>query len=503
MIPDRHDLGKFETLRTEQFQCLVDPGWQPCLEQLLAEHPPAEWTQWQEIKRSTVRTIYQGSIRGPGGDPVDTHLKLFRAVRLSDRARDAVGGSRSAREFHNLTGARERGLPCVQPVAAGSIVGSLGSQSFLLTRTELGEPLPRGPLPAEDARRVGRLLRECHDAGLHARDLHPGNILRKPDGELVLVDLTSAVLADRLLAKDRGRALAFFCLDLEAGVEDAAARPLLQAYGANPVTLDAARKSSRRLRNRALSSFGRRAFRACKTTQIERDKRQPRVYLHTPARSMWGEARSQIESLDKLDPVKSGRRGAVYLEEQLAIKVRSAAAARRLFESAYWLRFAGVPTPMPIALQTFRSAGTIAVQRLPWPDLLAESRSLTQAELLRAAGSLGDSVGRLHSYGLRNRDLKLENLVRDPGSGTVYMVDLDGIKRRVPTESRGRSADLGRLLAAFWRADQPGGAQVIRAFLSAYLRSCKRLLYPIAHRRHLLAQAVTRATEKCGVDYLS
>ena len=151
MIPHRNDLGKIETLQTEQFHCLVDARWHSCLEQLLAERPPAEWTQWQEVKRSTVRTIYQGSIGGPGPDPVDTHLKLFRAVRLSDRARDALGGSRSAKEFHNLIGARERGLPCVQPLAAGSIAGSLGSQSFLLTRTEIGEPLPRGALTAEDA----------------------------------------------------------------------------------------------------------------------------------------------------------------------------------------------------------------------------------------------------------------------------------------------------------------------------------------------------------------
>ena len=158
---------------------------------------------------------------------------------------------------------------------------------------------------------------------------------------------------------------------------------------------------------------------------------------------------------------------------------------------------------MPIALQTFRSAGTVAIERLPWPDLHTESRSLKEAELLRAARSLGDSVGRLHSYGLRNRDLKFENLVRDPDSNTVYMVDLDGVRRRIPTENRGRSADLGRLLAAFWQADQPGGEPVVRAFLVAYLRSCKRLLYPVEHRRHLLAQAVARATQKCGMDYLS
>ncbi|MEE2886217.1 MAG: lipopolysaccharide kinase InaA family protein [Planctomycetota bacterium] len=503
MIPDLHDLGKIENLRTEQFQCLVATRWRNCVEKMLAAKPPTDWTEWEEIKSSTVRTIYRGTIPGPDGNPVDAHLKLFRAVSLSDRARDAIGGSRSVREFRNLVGALERGLPCVEPIAAGSILGHLGSQSFLLTRTKIGEPLPRGPLPPDDAQSVGRLILQSHEAGLHARDLHPGNILRLADGSMVLVDLTSAVLADRLNSRDRGRALAFFCLDLDAGIEDPAARPILEAYGANETVLEAARKNSRRLRNRALSSFGRRAFRPCKTTQIERAKRKPRVYLHTPAQTLWDRARELIDKLPELEPVKSGRRGAVYLEDGIVIKVRSAAAARRLFESAYWLRFAGVPTPMPVALQTFRSTGTIAVQRLAWPNLREESRSLSQEESVAAAQSLGESVGRLHSFGLRNRDLKFENLVRNPDSGTVSMVDLDGVKRRVPTDDRGRASDLGRLLAAFWQADQPGGETVIREFLRAYVRTCRRLLYPVLHRRHLLDQAVVRASQKCGLNYLS
>ena len=81
---------------------------------------PEDWTAWTEIKRSTVRTIFTGEIVGPDGTKVSVHLKLFRAVRLSDRARDAVSGSRSAREFNNLRAALERGLPCVQPLAAGN-----------------------------------------------------------------------------------------------------------------------------------------------------------------------------------------------------------------------------------------------------------------------------------------------------------------------------------------------------------------------------------------------
>jgi tRNA A-37 threonylcarbamoyl transferase component Bud32 len=497
MIPHHDTQGKVETLRSGPFDCLVDADWRECLRDLIAMSPdPEGWATWDVVKRSTVRTVSSGDVVVPGGGTRSVHLKLFRAVRLSDRARDAFAGSRSAREFRNLLTARRLGLPGVQALAAGSLTGSFGSRSFLLTGTEAGRTLPRGPLPATDAAAAGRLLRAIHDAGLHARDLHSGNLLRRPDGELRLLDLTSATFAEPLTDLERGRALAFFCLDLDGNVRDPAARPLIEAYAASPSIVSSAIKAGHRLRNRAVTAFGRRAFRACKTTRVERQNRKPRRSLHVPAEASWGEARDAFASLDSLEPAKSGRRGAVFLLENLVVKERTAAAARRLFESAYWLTFAGVPTPMPIAVETFRGRGRVATERLPNVDLLRELRAglaSNEPELLACAKNFGRAVGRLHSFGLRNRDMKFENLIRDRASQSIQIVDLDGVRRQLPGDNRGRASDLGRLLAAFRHADSPGGDPVIRAFLREYVRTCHRLLYPVPHRRHVLAQATTNA----------
>jgi hypothetical protein len=82
----------------------------------------------------------------------------------------------------------------------------------------------------------------------------------------------------------------------------------------------------------------------------------------------------------------------------------------------------------------------------------------------------------LHAHGLRNRDLKFENLVRDPASGVIRAVDLDGVRRGAANDHRGQGRDLGRLLAAFRAAGSPGGAGTVSAFVRAYLRSHLRLL---------------------------
>jgi tRNA A-37 threonylcarbamoyl transferase component Bud32 len=497
MIPDHDSQGKVETLRTAPFDCLVDPAWQDCVRQLIASSSdPEEWAAWNAVKQSTVRTVYRGDVTIPGGGTENVHLKLFRAVRLSDRARDALTGSRSAREFRNLLEARARGLPSIQPLAAGSLTGSWGSRSFLLTKTEPGQAMPREPLPPADAAAVGKLLRRVHDAGLHARDLHAGNILRRPDGELLLLDLTSASYGEALTDQERGRALAFFCLDLDGNVRDLHAQPLLAAYGASTAVVSSAVKAGRRLRNHAVTAFGRRAFRSCRTTAVEQPSRKPRSYLHIPAEEWWKGARDAFARLDALEPIKSGRRGAVYLLDDIVIKERTAAAARRLFESTYWLKFAGVPTPMPVAVETFRGRGKVATRRLPNVNLqddLREGLATDEGSLIVCARNFGSAVGRLHSFGLRNRDMKFENLIRDRASQTILTVDLDGVRRQLPGDNRGRSSDLGRLLAAFRHADSPGGETVIRAFLREYVRTCRKLLYPVPHRRHVLAQATSNA----------
>jgi tRNA A-37 threonylcarbamoyl transferase component Bud32 len=420
-------------------------------------------------------------------------VKLYRPVRLSDRARDALDGSRGVRELENLREARSRGVPVVRPLAAGRCAGEYGTRSFLVTETVPGAPLPKTGWTAAEAAAAGALLRRAHDAGLHARDLHPGNLLLGAAGAW-LCDLTDVVLANALEDEQRARALAAFCLALDGLADDKAARPLLAAYGASDALRADATRRGRRLRNRALTAFGRRATRACRHTVVESDDRA-HTFWHAPAgEDLRAAVRRFVTGGPSAAPVKSGRRGAVWLEQTLAVKERPAAAARKLFRAAYWLAAAGTPTATPVALRLARGRGLVFFRRFANPDLRTELRAgaLDDEARRAAAHRLGLAIGRMHAFGLRARDLKLDNLVREPGGG-VALVDLDGLRRHRPFDARGQGRDLGRLLAGYRDAAGDVDPRVVSAFVRGYHRSrlCLRLTTP----RHLFVHSAARAAE--------
>jgi len=449
------------------------------------------------IKERTVRSVFTGTLDG-----VPVHVKVFRADTLADRARDAVREPRGEREVRNLQLARDRGLPVVEPLAAGIAEDDGDRRSFVVTRT-VADAVPFSF--AHDAavlRRVGTLLRSIHDGGTQPGDLHAANLLIDPRGEPWLVDLTSVRFGDVPSLARRAAALAFLCQDLDGGALDSTARPLLAAYRAAGRELPAAfdrelRLATHRWRAHALVAFGRRALRSCRHT-FAQDRRRatPRWYVHLPA----GPAESVLAACSPLleapgEPLRRGRRGAVWLHTTHAVKERDAGAARSLWRSAYWLTFARVPIAPPVALCLDRGRGFVFAERLAAPSLAAElaAGSLDPNAVAAAARSLGDSLGRLHAHGLRNRDLKFDNLVRDR-SGAVCIVDLDGVRRASTTDTRGQGADLGRLLAAFRGASAPGGEVTVRTFLRSYLRAHRRLLQAPPLRR-LLRRAGQRAGE--------
>ncbi|MCC6786024.1 MAG: hypothetical protein IT457_24475 [Planctomycetes bacterium] len=442
------------------------------------------------VKSSTVRHVSAGEL-APG---LAVHFKVHRAATLADRARDLWRGARGRVELERLATAHARGLPCVEPLAAGRFEGPSGPRSFVLTRSVPGAvPLPRGPLDPASAAAAGALLRAAHDAGLRARDLHPGNVLRDRSGALLLCDLTSASFTESLELRARAQGLAFFCQDLDGSVLDPAAAPLLAAYAASPELVRLAMQCGRRLRMRALAAFGRRATRTCRHTRELREADDVRWYFATETAELHAAARDAALATPPANPVKSGRRGAVWFDGALVVKRRATAAARRLHQASYRLRFAGVAAPAPVALRIHHGVGLVFTARVARPDLHAELQAgaLDTAAQLDAARALGRSVGRLHAHGLRNRDLKFENLVRDPARGEVLMVDLDGVRAKSPADGRGQAADLGRLLAALVDHRLPAQARVVVSFWRSYLaaRRCLRSTQATDLRRRTAARA--------------
>lgn len=473
------------------------PDLAPALQALLA-HDVGSWASHglELIKSRTVRSVFRGTLGG-----VHVYVKVFRADTLADRVRDFVRPDRGAAECANLRQLTAAGLPAVQPLAHGFAAAGAERRSFVVTRAIDGQPFAFGVTPDDAAHRTGALLRTLHDLGFAVGDLHPGNLLVDAAGQPWLLDPVRLRRTDALDLRSRARALALFCHELDGGALDRAAAPLLAGYlaaGPLPTALrDELARATQRWRADALPAFGRRSLRPCRHTEVPpRIRGEPRWHWHLPAAT--ASIRTQCRSIisDQPPPTRTGRRGSVWLLDGLVVKQRASAKARRTWRAAYWLLFARVPAATPIALCLHAGTGLLFTERLPNDDLAAELRQhrLAGGELTTAARRLGEAIGRLHAHGLGNRDLKFENLVREPATGIVRLVDLDGVRRRSATDSRGRGADLGRLLAAFRAAGEPGGAFVLRTFLRGYLRAWRRLLLAPPLRR-LLRRAEQRAGE--------
>ena len=475
------------------------------LQELLG-HDVAAWRDrgFDVVKERTVRTVLQGML---GGVPV--HIKVFRTDTLSDRARDALRGPRGAREQRNLLRARALDLPTVEPLACGMAGDGDQLRSFLITRSVAPAAPFHFGMPGHVQQQVGSLLRRMHDAGVLPGDLHPGNLLVDAAEAPWLLDLSSVRHGGEASLSQRAAALALFCHQLDGGPLDPRARRLLDGYRTEGAELPAKLTrelmfAARRWRASALPAFGRRCTRTCRHTEVpERRRGEPRWYLHlgagvVAARGATDELRSSCAQIAQQPPppTKTGRRGGVWVLDTVVMKEREAGAAKKLWRAAYWLLFAGVATPPPIALRTFRSRGAVFSQRLANDSLATELAAgrLAPAAIDAAAQSLGRNVGRLHAHGLRNRDLKFDNLVRNPHTGEVAMVDLDGVARQSATDTRGAGADLGRLLAAFRAAGAPGGNATVRTFLRSWLRAHRTLLQQPPLRR-LLRTAEHRAGE--------
>lgn len=477
----------------------ADPTIAVALRELLA-HDVSAWDGFglERFKERTVRSVFRGALDG-----VPVHVKVFRADTLADRARDMLRRPRGAAEAHNLALARSSGIPTVEPLAFGIAQDGDQARSFVVTRTASAASPFTFHATGAVLQRTGALLRKIHDKGVLPADLHPGNLLVLADGSLVLLDLTSVRHGGVPSLPRRAAALAFFCSELDGGARDPMARALLQAYSdaGPPLPATFAREldlATHRWQAHALIAFGRRSSRSCRHTFVpERRRAEPRWFWHLGAGGETDALRERCVLLldEPGEPLRRGRRGAVWLTADLAIKERDPGAARRLWRSLYWLTFAKVPIAAPVALCLQRGHGLVFCRRIGNPTLATElgTGQLDATAIRAGARSLGSSIGRLHAHGLRNRDLKFDNLVRDPMTGEVCMVDLDGVRTGSADDSRGRGADLGRLLAAFRAAGSPGGAATVRTFLRAYLRASRCLLQRPPLRRILL-----RAEDRAG-----
>ena len=110
-----------------------------------------------------------------------------------------INNTRAWREWHLLKQMMDKGLPVPQPVAAHVVKKGISYQADLITlrlnnSKSLSEYLRKKPMPQEQWRNIGRVIRAFHDAGIYHADLNAHNVMLNDKNEVFLIDFDKGQL---------------------------------------------------------------------------------------------------------------------------------------------------------------------------------------------------------------------------------------------------------------------------------------------------------------------
>ncbi|MEZ5595046.1 MAG: lipopolysaccharide kinase InaA family protein [Pseudomonadales bacterium] len=403
-----------------------------------------------EILRNLPGRRLTVGVCGAGGTP--GVLKVFygtRARRDFQRARRGLQALASA------------SVPTVEIAAQGR-----GDVPWLLFPRLPGVTAPASADCAQLAAMLGRL----HHAGFSHGDLHLGNFLRTPGGELLAIDADTVVprvLSRRAGYRELAVLLAQYPIPQTPELDPVAAAYLRgRALPDGALTTRTLHRLLRQARAKRVEHYLRKTLRSCSLFE-RREEQGQRLLLRREVASLvevfardperyFGESAVFLKRGNSATVVKLNIQGVPLVAKRYNLptvwhRLRRLLRPRARFawRNALRLAFLGIPTALPLGLLETGSRGN------PGPAyLLMEQLRGKDLATLTASGSIdgitvkevADILGWLKEAELLHGDLKSTNLLLD--EGRLHLIDVDAV-RRAPG---GHRRDRQRLLAN-WSPD--------------------------------------------------
>jgi len=470
----------------------------------LADEPGVE-----TVKSNRVRTVLRLTLAGgPDGDE-EIYLKRYHPTGARATAKSVVRVSRARQEWTMARALEAAEIPTAHPIAwaerrRGRVVtdaayvcrGLVGAVDFVpFLRTSAPDPSAKDhrDLRRSLLRRLARLARRQHDAGIDHPDLHSGNVLvtEGEDGPaLHVIDLHGAFDRGRSLGvKRRILLLAKLLHSLREVAGRSARLRFLRRYaedGGLPDVRAAFAATERRLREierRRRRSRVRRRFQDGRAFRIVRDGGET---IHHGRDVAADEVRAAIAAHDaSLETgkgvIKRGTRSAVTRTDvggrPVVVKslrasgprawlgtVLGSARGRRSWANGHALLIRGIAAATPLAYVVERVGFRVRREVLVMEDVAEGGERLDRLVLrLHAEGTLHGPEGErlrtatarfvrdLHRGGIYHGDLKACNLYvqgHDEGAPALRLVDYDRVRFERPVDHRRRVKNLAQLAAS-------------------------------------------------------
>jgi len=383
----------------------------------------ADVSDCRVVKESDKRQVYY--LQTPDGD---YFLKRSVRIRAKDRVRHFFLPRRRWAEWHNLHRLHAARISASPPVLRGEKTDRYPKVFFVLTQKVDGSPLRSNVrlIP----RQLGQYLALLHSRGVYHADLHPENILIKPDNKLCLIDVQEVFwlpwLPRWLRAHNLGKL--FFHLHFLLDSRQWSAQ-FLEGYNfgyRNPITISDLFRTANRHQQRHYRS---RAKRCCKnSTQFVIVKRPDLRGFKRRAFS-WGASELKT-ALMKAKTIKSGR---ILTFNGVCIKIHR----KRLFHRNRCLASWKMSRELEVRqIRVPRSLGYFVLEGNSYflsefihgsvhPNDYLSSLSNWQKKR-RVLHQLACWLKNIHTQNIWQRDFKSTNILCQ--NSEYFMVDLDGVK---------------------------------------------------------------------------
>jgi len=478
------------------------------------------------IKTGPHRTVYQ--IRANG---LKIFWKHCRISGLRSWLRQCLRPPKAKMEFDRALALSARGIATVEPLAWGVRDGTFAGESFLITRELEGAvqlhtivcdaELSPGRISTayrwQLAGRLGRFLAQLHEAGVTHPDLHAGNVLAVPDElglpRFHLLDLHSIQLGAALdwrqsrenlvmlnrwflvhaSRSDRRRCWESYaqarrwdpsCFRERAQeIEIRTIQSNLGFWASRDARCLGTNRYFRRVRSRAAAGH---AARNLDEGMLQRLLHDPDFPFQDPGNRVLKDSRTSTVA-ELVVPTASGPRMMIWkrfrvkkLLAPLLNRLRSSPAMRS-WRFGHAMLFREFATAKPYLLLQKRGLsgpgeGYLLCEKIDnaheLQEVVAGCSCRARREIIARLARL---LRRFHDANLSHRDLKAANLLwsNKPGAelgveGSLYFIDLVGVRGPGRTSSRTRIRDLTRLNVSFLDGRHVSRSDKLR-FLCIYL----------------------------------
>ncbi len=389
-------------------------------------------THCKIVKASDRRQVY--FLETPDGG---YFLKLSILIRTKDWVRHFFLPRRRWAEWHNLHRMNASQLTAAIPVLRGENQGSYPKMFFLLTEKVAGTPLMSKLISC--AEELGQYLARLHASGVYHADLHPENIIIKPETQLCLVDVQEVYflpwLPRWLRIYNLGKIFPYFNIHMDSNRWP---EEFLKGYNRgrqNPITTLELLNS---IKSHQLRHYRSRTKRCCKNSTEFITVKSPEWRGYKRRDFTWG-AQELKQALSQAKIIKPGR---IVIHQDVCIKIqrRSMFHQDRCLMSWKMSRALEVrDIPVPRALGYFSMQGNCFFLS----EYLIGSRHLNdylssfadEKAKRQALKKLALWLKTIHDAHIWQKDFKSSNVLCR--NHNYFLIDLDGVKiRRLSEENK-------------------------------------------------------------------